>query len=135
MWCRSSTQSVRNQTASLSKKEFLSHIQEQSSPGKPQQPDPELEPHVSSITTRYAKANMKNTMANQIPNLTKNEYTLRSLFDSECGSKSPFSKSSNIDFRLSSPFKIYNSYGANPVLAIDIISPDSQELYSNLTNF
>ena len=68
---------------------------------------------------------MTNTMANQITNLTKNEYT-RSLFDSKGVSKSSFSKSSNIDFRLSSPFKIYNSYGANPVLAIDIISPHSQ---------
>jgi hypothetical protein len=70
---------------------------------------------------------MTNTMANQITNLTKNKYT-RSLFDSEGGSKYSSSNSFNNDVRLSSPVKIYNSYDANPVIAIDIISLDSQEI-------
>ncbi len=95
-------------------------------------------PDVSSVTMRTANINMTNTMANQITNLTKNKYT-RSLFNSEGVSKSSFSNSFNIDVRLSSSIKSNNSYGANPVIAIDIISPDSQEFLSfiydyNITN-
>ena len=70
---------------------------------------------------------MTNTMTNQITNFNKNKYT-RSLFVIEGGSRSSFSNSSNIDVSLSSSLKSNNSYGANPVIAIDIISPDSQEL-------
>ena len=79
-------------------------------------------PDVSSVTMRTANINMTNTMANQITNLTKNKYT-RSLFNSEGVSKSSFSNSFNIDVRLSSSIKSNNSYGANPVIAIDITLP------------